>query len=80
MGQDLHSKVEHDKVLLEKKLNKAVANGEAFFTVMKEKGEHIEEEVKKYADNVDTYIKKHPVKATIFAGIAGLFVGKFLMK
>jgi ElaB/YqjD/DUF883 family membrane-anchored ribosome-binding protein len=80
MGQDLYGKMEQDKAQFEKKLDKAVANGEAFFTVMKEKGEHMEQEVKKYADNVESYIKQHPVKSTIFAGIAGLILGKFLMK
>jgi ElaB/YqjD/DUF883 family membrane-anchored ribosome-binding protein len=51
-----------------------------FFTRMKEKSEHIEEEVKKYGDSMDRYIKKNPVKSTVIAGVVGLILGKFLAK
>lgn len=55
-------------------------NGEAFFTRMKEKSEHLEHELKRYGDNTEQYIKKNPVKSTILAGIAGLILGKFLSR
>lgn len=53
---------------------------EALLDRMIEKGEHAEEELKKYADTVEKYIKKHPVKSTILAGVAGLLLGKLLAK
>jgi len=51
-----------------------------FFTRMKEKGQHFEEEVKKYGDTMDRYIKKNPVKSTVIAGVVGLFLGKLLSR
>jgi ElaB/YqjD/DUF883 family membrane-anchored ribosome-binding protein len=53
---------------------------EHFVARMKEKSVQAEKELKKAADNVDKYIKKHPVKSTIIAGVAGLLLGKFLSK
>jgi ElaB/YqjD/DUF883 family membrane-anchored ribosome-binding protein len=51
-----------------------------FFTRMREKSEHLEEEVKKYGDNMDKYIKKNPVKSTVIAGVVGLLLGKLLSR
>lgn len=62
------------------KNNHCEEQGRAFFTRMLEKGEHLEDELKKYGDSMDIYIKKNPVKATVIAGVAGLILGKFLAR
>lgn len=45
---------------------------------IKEKAHEIEEEVEAYAKIAKQYIKKNPVKSTVIAGIAGIFIGKLL--
>jgi ElaB/YqjD/DUF883 family membrane-anchored ribosome-binding protein len=62
------------------KNNLGEGQGGAFFSRMMEKGEHLEEELKKYGDTLDVYIKKNPVKSTVIAGVAGLLLGKFLSR
>ncbi len=55
-------------------------DAEALFTRLREKGMHYEHELKRYSENVDTYIKKNPVKSTLIAGVLGLMLGKLLSK
>ncbi|MFI4956363.1 MAG: hypothetical protein ACHQAX_04045 [Gammaproteobacteria bacterium] len=47
---------------------------------LKEKAEEIEQEVEVYTKAVGQYIKKNPIKSTIIAGVAGIFLGKLLGK
>lgn len=67
----------------ERAFNKAQAcetNGHDFFSHLREKSQHLEHEFKRYSEDTEQYIKKNPVKSTIFAGIAGLLLGKLLSK
>jgi ElaB/YqjD/DUF883 family membrane-anchored ribosome-binding protein len=57
-----------------------IEEAEAFLGKILERGEIAEEEFKKHADTLEKYIKKHPVRSTLIAGVAGLVLGKLLSK
>ncbi len=45
---------------------------------LKDKAEEIELEVEVYTKAVAQYIKQNPIKSTVIAGVAGIFLGKLL--
>lgn len=60
--------------------NRATAKAEALFHELASKSGRITSEMKDYTEATTQYIRRHPVRSTIFAGIAGIILGKLLSK
>lgn len=65
---------------LENLEHRAAAKTEALLHEIASKSGKITSEVQEYTDATAQYIRRHPVRSTIIAGLAGIIVGKLLSK
>ena len=70
----------YEEVIMTNKVHHIEKDIESRIEELKGKAEEIEQEVEVYTKAVTHYIKKNPVKSTIIAGVAGIFLGKLLGK
>lgn len=72
-SKDAYSKIENFEQCESSKM-------EALIHDLASKSSKIGAEVQEYGDATAQYIRRHPVRSTIIAGVAGLLLGKLLSK
>jgi ElaB/YqjD/DUF883 family membrane-anchored ribosome-binding protein len=65
---------------LESLEHNASAKAEALIHEIAQRSSKLGSDVQEYTDATAQYIRRHPVRSTIIAGVAGLILGKLLSK
>lgn len=80
MANQSHNAPKEAYSKLENFEHNTAAKAEAFLHEIANKSSKISSDVQEYTDATAQYIRRHPVRSTLIAGIAGLIIGKLLSK